>query len=142
MQRALFVAALASLSLSACVRVSTTRLASAGPSISTDSVRVFATQSPPEYVELAVLRAHRFLARDSQVLRALRERAARLGANGLLLLNTRGPGGVRGSGTGVIIGGRNDGQVVVGNVETNVDEFERAVAIRYRDAATIGRLER
>ena len=142
MQRAVFVAVLASLSLSACVRISTTRLATAGPSISTDSVRVFATQSPPEYAELAVLRAHRFLASDSRVLRALRERAARLGANGLLLLNTRGPGGVRGSGTGVIIGGPSDGRVVVGNVETNVDEFERAVAIRYRGSPTLGRLER
>jgi hypothetical protein len=95
-------------------------------------VRVFATQSPGEYTELAVLRSHRFLARDSQVLGALRRRAARLGANGLLLLNTRGSGGVHGSGTGVVVGGPHDGQVVVGNVDTNVDEFERAVAIRYR----------
>jgi hypothetical protein len=31
----------------------------------------------------------------------------------------------------VIIGGRNSGQVVAGSVDTNVDEFERAVAIRY-----------
>ena len=130
--RALFAVALASLAGTACVRVSTTRIAPASSSVPTDSVRVFATQSPGEYQELAVLRAHRFLARDSQVLNALRERAARLGANGLLLLNTRGSGGVRGSGTGVVIGGPRDGEVVVGNVQTNVDEFERAVAIRYK----------
>ena len=97
-----------------------------------DSVRVFATQSPGEYTEVAVLRSHRFLASDSRVLNALREHAARLGANGLLLLNTRGSGGVHGTGTGVIIGGRNSGQVVTGSVDTNVDEFERAVAIVYK----------
>jgi hypothetical protein len=116
----------------ACVRVSTTRVAPAGRSVSTDSVRVFATQSPGEYTELAVLRAHRFLARDSQVLDALRKQAARLGANGLLLLNTRGSGGVHGTGTGVVVGGPRSGEVIVGSVETEVDEFERAVAILYR----------
>jgi hypothetical protein len=132
MPRALFAIALASLATTACVRVSTTRIAPAATSVPTDSVRVFATQSPGEYQELAVLRAHRFLARNSQVVKALRERAARLGANGLLLLNTRGAGGVRGSGTGVVIGGPRDGEVIIGNVQTDVDEFERAVAIRYR----------
>ena|SRR5215207_7973738 len=121
-----------SLFSAACVRVSTTRIAPAQASVSTDSVRVFATQSPGEYTELAVLRARRFLARDSQVLNALRRRAAQLGANGLLLLNTRGSGGVRGSGTGVVIGGPRAGEVVTGSVRTEVDEFERAVAIRYR----------
>jgi hypothetical protein len=131
MPRAAFAILLLSTSATACVRVSTTRLAPAQASLPADSVRVFATRSPGEYTELAVLRAHRFLARDAQVLNALRQRAARLGANGLLLLNTRGPGGVHGSGTGVVIGGPRDGQVVVGNVDTNVDEFERAVAIRY-----------
>ena len=85
-----------------------------------------------DYTEMAVLRAHRFLASDAHVLSALRSHAARLGANGLLLLNTRGSGGVRGSGTGVVIGGPRSGEVVVGNVQTDVDEFERAVAIRYR----------
>lgn len=142
MRRALVVAALASLSSSACVRVSTTRLTSAGRALPSDSVRVFATQTPDEYTEVAVLRARRFLARDSQVLRALRERAARLGANGLLLLNTRGGGGVRGSGTGVIIGGPSDGHVVVGNVQTEVDDFERAVAIRYRVARGVSSVPR
>jgi len=124
--------ALLSLAATACVRVSTTRIAPATTAIPADSVRVFAIQSPGEYEELAVLRAHRFLARNSQVMRALRGRAARLGANGLLLLNTRGSGGVRGTGTGVVVGGPRAGEVVVGSVETNVDEFERAVAIRYK----------
>ena len=132
MQSRLLFAALVLFGGTACVRVSTTRIARAEPSIPTDSVQVFATRSPNEYTELAVLRAHRFLARDRQVLAALRRRAAQLGANGLLLLNTRGAGGVRGSGSGVVIGGPRDGEVVVGNVQTDVDEFERAVAIRYR----------
>ena len=130
--RILFAILLVSSMSTACVRVSTTRIASSQPSVPADSVRVFATQSPGEYTELAVLRAHRFLASNSRVLNALRDRAARLGANGLLLLNTRGGGGVRGSGTGVVIGGPRDGEVIVGNVQTNVDEFERAVAIRFR----------
>ena len=125
------VLALVMLSLGACVRVSSTRIAQSQGAVPMDSVRVFATQSPGEYTELAVLRSHRFLVSDARVLNALREHAARLGANGLLLLNTRGSGGVHGTGTGVIIGGRNSGQVVTGSVDTNVDEFERAVAIRY-----------
>ena len=115
----------------ACVRVSTTRLAPATTAIHSDSVRVFATQSPGEHQELAVLRTRRFLASDSRVLTALRRHAAGLGANGLLLLNTRGSGGVQGSGTGVVIGGPRDGEVIVGSVQTNVDEIQHAVAIRY-----------
>ena len=125
------VLVLLTLVASACVRVTTTRIAQSQASVPVDSVRVFATQSPGEYTELAVLKSHRFLASDSRVLNALRERAARLGANGLLLLNTRGGGGVHGTGTGVIIAGRDRGQVITGNVDTDVDEFERAVAIRY-----------
>lgn len=125
------VLAIVMLSLAACVRVSATRIAQAQAAVPVDSVRVFATQSPGEYTELAVLRSHRFLVSDSRVLNALREHAARLGANGLLLLNTRGGGGVHGTGTGVIVAGRNQGQVITGNVDTEVDEFERAVAIRY-----------
>ena len=115
----------------ACVRVSTTRLAPATTAIHSDSVRVFATQSPGEHQELAVLRTRRFLASDSRVLTALRRHAAGLGANGLLLLNTRGSGGVQDSGTGVVIGGPRDGEVIVGSVQTNVDEIQHAVAIRY-----------
>jgi len=115
----------------ACVRVSTTRLAPATTAIHSDSVRVFATQSPGEHQELAVLRTRRFLASDSRVLTALRRHAAGLGANGLLLLNTRGSGGVQDSGTGVVIGGPRNGEVIVGSVQTNVDEIQHAVAIRY-----------
>lgn len=129
--RVLFAITVLALS-AACVHVSSTRIAPTGPAISADSVRVFATQSPGDYTELAVLRVHRFLARNSQVVSALRHRAGALGANGLLLLNTRGVGGVRGSGTGVVIGGPRDGEVIVGNVQTDVDEFQRAIAIRYR----------
>ena len=140
--RALVAITLVSLVATACVRVSTTRIAPATSSVPTDSVRVFATQSPGEYQEVAVLRVHRFLARDSHVLNALRHRAARLGANGLLLLNTRGDGGVRGSGTGVVIGGPRDGEVVFGTMQTDVDEFERAVAIRYRTRTALGGSDR
>jgi hypothetical protein len=75
---------------------------------------------------------HRFLVSDQHVVGALRRRAAQLGANGVLLLNTRGVVGTRSSGTGVVIGGPHDGTVVVGNVDTDVDELRRAVAIRYR----------
>ena len=133
--RLAFMIALLPLTATACVRVSTTRIGLTGTALPTDSVRIFATQSPGEYTELAVLRAHRFLARDAHVVSALRRRAAQLGANGLLLLNTRGSGGVHGSGTGVVIGGPRDGEVIVGNVQTDVDEFRRAVAIRYRTPA-------
>ena len=132
MQSRVVLALAVSLLTSACVRVSATRIATAQASVPSDSVRVFATQSPGEYTELAVLRSRRFLVSDDRVLSALRERAARLGANGLLLLNTRGSGGVHGTGTGVIIGGKNSGQVVTGSVDTDVDEFERAVAIVYK----------
>ena len=114
-----------------CVRVSATRIAPVGPAVSADSVRVFATQSPGDYTELAILRVHRFLVTDQHVLGALRRRAARLGANGVLLLNTRGVAGGRSSGTGILIGGPHDGTVVAGTVESDVDELRRAVAIRY-----------
>jgi len=56
-----FALAVLTLTSVACVRVSTTRIAPARASVDPDSVRVFATQSPGEYTELAVLRAHRFL---------------------------------------------------------------------------------
>jgi hypothetical protein len=57
MERALFAIALGCVCATACVRVSTTRLATAQASVPTDSVRVFATQSPGDYTEMAVLRA-------------------------------------------------------------------------------------
>jgi hypothetical protein len=128
--RAVIAIVLSTIGVTACVRVSTTRIGVAGAPVSADSVRVFATQSPDEYTELAVLRVHRFLARDTQVMSALRRRAAQLGANGILLLNTRGATG-RASGSGVVVSGPRAGEVIVGNVRTDVDEFQRAVAIRY-----------
>jgi len=83
------------------------------------------------YSEVAVLRAHRFLVSDSKVLAALRKRAAALGANGILLLNAANAATQTHTGAGVIIGGRNNGNVIVGNATTEIDEFERAVAIRW-----------
>ena len=119
---------------SACVRISTTRLGEpASPELPVDAVRVFATNAPANYTEVAVLKSHRFFANDSKVLDALREQAAKLGANGVLLLNTRGSGSSQHSGSGVIIGGRADGGVIVGSGTSKVDDFERAVAIRYSD---------
>lgn len=119
-------------SVLACVRVSSTRLApSTEPAVERDSVTVFVTHPPATYTELAVLRAHRFLASDGKVLAALRKEASKVGANGLVLLNAN-AGTQRHSGTGVIIGGQNNGGVVVGNATTEVDVFERAVAIRWK----------
>ena len=59
-----------------------------------------------------------------------------MGANGILLLNTRGSGSSHGMGTGVVIGGPNDGAVVVSQMNTQVDEFQRAVAIPWTPAAS------
>jgi hypothetical protein len=128
--RAVIAIVLSAVGATACVRGSTTSIGVAGAPVSADSVRVFATQSPSEYTELAVLRVHRFLAGDAHVMSALRGRAAQLGANGILLLNTRGATG-RASGSGVVVSGPRTGEVIVGNVRTDVDEFQRAVAIRY-----------
>jgi len=49
MQRALVAIALGCVTATACVRVSTTHLATAQASVPIDSVRVFATQSPGDY---------------------------------------------------------------------------------------------
>lgn len=119
------------LGLSACVRVSTTALAPSVGMYNPDSVRIFAVRQPPEFTELALLRAHRFLVSDTKVLDALRKRAAQLGANGLLLINTANSGTQSHSGSGVIISGQNAGGIVVGNADTKVDAFERAIAIRF-----------
>jgi hypothetical protein len=56
MQSRLLFAAVVLFGGTGCVRVSTTRIARAEPSIPADSVQVFATRSPNEYTELAVLR--------------------------------------------------------------------------------------
>jgi uncharacterized protein YbjQ (UPF0145 family) len=124
-----FIAAAAVLA-TGCVHVSTTRIATPNPVASSpDSVRVFITQRPTEYTEVAVLRARRFLATDDRTLAALRREAAALGANGIVLLNA-GATQVH-TGTGVVITGTNKGAVVVGNGTTEVDQYERAVAIRW-----------
>src|SRR5213075_3364872 len=74
--------------LTACVRVSSTQLGQApSAAISPDSVKVFATRSPAEYTEVALLTTKRFKASDSHALAALRNRAAELGCNGILLVN-------------------------------------------------------
>lgn len=128
------------LSASGCVRISVTSFGSpAYSAVPIDSVRVFATIVPEAYTELAVLRAQRFLAQDTKVLTVLRERASRIGANGILLLNARGAVTSRGSGTGVVVGGPNDWSVFVGQMNTDVDEFQRAVAIHWTPSASTSR---
>jgi hypothetical protein len=127
---AVSVAALSS--LTACVRISSTTIAVAPPAtVRADSVRVFVTKPPETYAEVAVLKAHRFLVTDAKVLSALRQKAADLGANGILLVNAANAATQTHSGAAVIIGGRDNGNVVVGNAKTEVDEFEKAVAIRW-----------
>jgi hypothetical protein len=94
-------------------------------------VKVFAVTQPPHYTELALLRTHRFLVSDTKVLDALKKRAAQLGANGILLINAAGSGTQSHSGSGVIVAGRKAGNVLVGDGETKIDAFERAIAIRF-----------
>ena len=119
-------------SLTACVRISSTTIAAVPPTaVRADSVRVFITKPPQAYTEVAVLKAHRFLVTDSKVLSALRRKAAELGANGILLVNAANAATQTHTGAAVIIGGRDNGNVVVGNAKTEVDEFEKAVAIRW-----------
>jgi hypothetical protein len=132
--RAAALAATAALpaSASACVRVSTTPLGAAAlPAVAADSVRVFATLAPPSYTEVAVLRATRVLRGGPAALRALRAEAGRLGANGLLLLNTRAAASGSAAVSGVVVGGPEAGGVVTGRTVGDVDDFARAVAIRF-----------
>ena len=115
----------------ACTWVHTTPLdPTAYPEVPADSVRLFATNPPAKYVEIAMMRVEGFISTDKRSVKALREKAGKMGANGVLLLNPR--AAVIGStgGVGVILGGKNP-SVVVGSEESGVDEFERAVAIRY-----------
>lgn len=131
--RLTLVVALAALT-GACARVRATPLAALSyPAVSPDSVRFFATNPPPKYVEIAMLRTQVFLAGDAKAARALREKAGRLGANGIILLNARAVSTHRGPNVGVILGGSKDGNpaVIVGDGDQEVKEFERAVAIRY-----------
>ena len=131
--RLTLVVALAALA-GACARVRATPLAAVSyPAVSPDSVRFFATNAPAKYVEIAMLRTQVFLAGDAKSARALREKAARLGANGIILLNARAVSTRGGPNVGVILGGAKDGSsaVVLGDGDQEVKEFERAVAIRY-----------
>jgi hypothetical protein len=139
--RAAAAAAAAALALSAaaCVRVAATPLGPGGfPAVPADSVRVFATLSPPSYTEIAVLRASRVFRGDAAALRALRERAGRLGADGLLLLNTRAASPASTNVSGVIVGGAESGSVLVGRADGGADDFARAVAIRITPTPTQG----
>ncbi|HEX8850836.1 MAG TPA: hypothetical protein VF761_15000 [Gemmatimonadaceae bacterium] len=126
----------------ACTYVRSTPLAAARyPVVPADSVRFFATNPPAKYVEIAMMRVEGLLSSDSRSAKALREKAGKMGANGIILLNARGVT-TRGGGTnvGVIIaGGRHDGSaVIVGDGDDgDVKEFERAVAIRYEPEAAV-----
>jgi len=120
------------LATTACgVRVAATPLTpgAAYAPVPADSVRLFVTRAPARYTELALLKADGFFPqRDAKRLRALRERAGQLGANGLLLLGTQAPASVDVS--GVVVGGPASGSVLVGQAGGAEDET-RAVAIRY-----------
>lgn len=119
---------------SACARVHATPLAGLSyPPVSPDSVRFFATNAPAKYVEIAMMRTQVFLAGDEKSARALREKAGKLGANGIILLNARAVSTHGGPNVGVILGGSKEGNstVVLGDGDQEVKEFERAVAIRY-----------
>jgi hypothetical protein len=120
---------LGAIAATGCVHISTTPLATTGPAISPDSVQVFATKTPSEYRELAVLRAKRFLVSDRKTLAALRKEAAELGADGILLTNAANAGTQHHEGTGVIWT-RKRPDVITSSSTTTIDAFERAVAIK------------
>lgn len=125
------LAAVALLS-TACVHVRATPLAGdIYAPVPADSVRIFATNPPPKYVELAMIRVEGFLASDGKWAKGLREKAGRLGANGVILLNARGAVVGGGSDIGVVIGGSNPSAIVFDDGDDDVKEFARAVAIRY-----------
>lgn len=125
------LAAVALLS-TACVHVRATPLAGdIYAPVPADSVRIFATNPPAKYVELAMIRVEGFLAGDAKWAKGLREKAGRLGANGVILLNARGAVVGGGSDIGVVIGGNNPSAIVFDDDDDDVKEFARAVAIRY-----------
>lgn len=118
----------------ACARVHATPLAAVSyPPVSPDSVRFFATNAPAKYVEIAMMRTQVIFAGDEKSARALREKAGKLGANGIILLNARAVSTRGGTNVGIILGGSKEGNstVVIGDQDQEVKEFERAVAIRY-----------
>ena len=130
----------------ACTWVHTTPLApSSYPAVPADSVRIFAVNPPAKYIELAMMRVEGLIATDKRSAKALREKAGKLGANGVLLLNPRAAVLGGNNGVGVILGGKNP-SVVVGGEDEDIKEFERAVAIRYEvteaDTTKVGALPR
>ncbi len=133
--------------IGACTSVHATALSTtAYPEVSPDSVRLFATNVPARYVEIAMMRVDAIIWSDKRSVKALREKAGKLGANGILLLNPRAAVVGGSSGVGVILGGKNP-SVVVGAEDEGVNEFERAVAIRYdaevtADTARVGSVPR
>jgi len=60
----------------------------------------------------------------------LRERAAALGANGLLLVNAENSATQQHEGTAVIWSPGSKPSAVMGRGSTSIDEFEKAIAIR------------
>ena len=121
-----FLGAIAS---TGCVHVSTTPIAAPRAPVTPDSVQVFATRTPTEYKELAVLRAKRFLVSDRKTLAALKKEAAEMGADGILLINAANSATQHHEGTGVIWT-RKRPDVVTSSSTTTIDAFERAVAIK------------
>lgn len=104
----------------ACVHVRATPLAGdIHAPVPADSVRIFATNPPAKYVELAMIRIQGVLASDGTWAKRLREKAGRLGANGVILLNAR------------AAVANNPSTDVFGDDDDDIREFARAVAIRY-----------
>lgn len=124
----------AALLATACVRIHSTPLASVPLSpVPADSVRLFALNVPAKYTEIAMMRVDGFLSSDRKSVRALREKAGAMGANGIILLNPRAAVlGNSGPNIGVIVGGKHPSTVIMGDDgDDSVDEFKRAIAIRY-----------
>jgi hypothetical protein len=122
----------------ACVRVHSTPLASVPlQPVPADSVRLFALNAPAKYTEIAMMRVDGFLASDKKSVRALRQKAGAMGANGIILLNPRAAVlGNSGPNIGVILGGKHPSTVIMGDGDNDaIDEFKRAVAIRYTPEA-------
>lgn len=132
--RSVSLAAMAALALvsTGCVHVRATPLAGdIHAPVPADSVRIFATNPPAQYVELAMIRVEGVLASDEKWAKGLRAKAGRLGANGVILLNARAAVAGGTSGVGIVVGGDDSGNIVFGAGEKEIKEFARAVAIRY-----------
>jgi hypothetical protein len=128
----------AALLATACVRVHSTPLASVSlQPVPADSVRLFALSAPAKYTEIAMMRVNAYFASDKKSVRALREKAGAMGANGIILLNPRATVlGNSGPNVGVIVGGKHPSTVIMGDGDNDeINEFARAVAIRYTPEA-------